>query len=151
MNIIDHIGYNGPSIAIIITVVNLLDQTKYLVSFILFYFVEYYLVGMMKNMIKEPRPSGYLEKKYDDGGDYEGISLYGMPSGHSSAVWYAATFLWLVKGSPYLLILQLAICFNTMYQRWAFRKHSVAQLFAGALVGGGVSWFAFIVTKQAVR
>jgi membrane-associated phospholipid phosphatase len=151
MNIIDYIGYNGPIIAILITIANLLDQTKYLVSFTLFYFVEYYVVGMMKTMLKEPRPTGYMEKKYSDGGEYEGIAFYGMPSGHSSAVWYAAVFLWLVKKSPYLLILQLAICFNTMYQRLAFRKHSVAQLFVGALVGGGIAWFAFIVTKQALK
>ena len=151
MNVVEYVGYNGPTITIIITIFNLLDQTKYLVSFILFYFVEYYVVGMMKTVLKEPRPDGYLEKQYDDGGDYEGVSFYGMPSGHSSAVWYSTVFLWLVKKTPYLLILQLAICFNTMYQRWVFRKHSVAQLFVGALVGGSIAWFTVIVTKQALK
>ena len=151
MNIVEYVGYNGPSITIIITLLNLLDQKKYLGTFAIFYFVEYYVVGMMKTMLKEPRPIGYLEKRYDDGGVYTGIALYGMPSGHSSAVWYSTVFLWLVKRSPYLLILDLALCVNTMYQRWAFRKHSVVQLFVGFLVGGSIAWFAFIVTKQALR
>jgi membrane-associated phospholipid phosphatase len=151
MNIVDHIGYHGPTITIIFTIVNLLDQKKYLVSFTAFYFVEYYVVGMMKMLLKEPRPTGYADKQYYDGGNYEGIALYGMPSGHSSAVWYAVTFLWLVKQSYYLLILQLALCINTMYQRWAFRKHTGAQLFVGALVGGSIGWIAVLITKQAVK
>jgi len=165
MNILDYIGYHGPTITIIINLVNLLDQKKYLASFTAFYLVEYYVVGMMKKLLKDPRPTGYLDKQYDDGGDYgssiltskhighctAGPECFGMPSGHSSAVWYATVFLWLVKKSPYLLILDLALCFNTMYQRWAFRKHTVAQLFVGALVGGSIAWIAVLVTKQAVK
>ena len=151
MNLIDHIGYNGGAVTAIINIVALTDQPKYLVSFVLFYYVEYFVVGMMKWNIKEPRPTGYSDKRYDDGGEYVGASLYGMPSGHSSAVWYSTVYLWLVKQSPYLLILQLALCFNTMYQRWAFRKHTVDQLLVGALAGGSIAWLAVTMTKRAVR
>ena len=120
--------------------------------------------------VKEPRPKGYADKQYEDDGVYQGISyraevedrsswsnsaevyhstiaLYGMPSGHSSAVWFSTIFLWLVKKSPYLLILELAICFNTMYQRWSFRKHSIEQI----AVGGSIALTAFALTKQAFR
>lgn len=151
MNLVDHLGYNGGAVTAIINIVALTDQLKYLVSFVLFYYVEYFVVGMMKRIIEEPRPTGYSDKKYDDGGEYVGMALYGMPSGHSSAVWYSTVYLWLVKRSPYLLILQLAICFNTMYQRWAFHKHSIEQLLVGALVGGSIAFVAVMVTKQAVR
>jgi membrane-associated phospholipid phosphatase len=151
MNLIEHIGYKGVTVIAIINIFALMNQCKYLVSFILFYYVQYFVVGMMKHIIKEPRPVGFLYKKYSDGGVYDGTSLYGMPSGHSSAVWYSTVYLWLVKRSPYLLILQLTICFNTMYQRWAFHKHSIEQLLAGALVGGSIAFIAVMVTKQAVR
>lgn len=151
MNPIDIVGYEGPNISLVITSVALLDQKKYLGSFILFYFVDYYLIGLLKNMIEEPRPKGYLDKKNDDGGKYEGIAFYGMPSGHSAIVWYSTVFLWLVKQSPYLLIIELVICFNTMYQRWSFKKHSIEQLAVGALLGGSVAWVAVLVTKYAVK
>ena len=151
MNPIDIVGYEGPNISLVITSVALLDQKKYLGSFILFYFVDYYLIGLLKNMIEEPRPKGYLDKKNDDGGKYEGIAFYGMPSGHSAIVWYSTVFLWLVKRSPYLLIIELVICFNTMYQRWSFKKHSIEQLAVGALLGGSVAWISVLVTKYAVK
>lgn len=150
MNIIETIGYEGPNISLAITSLALLDQKKYLVSFVLFYFVEYYLNGALKRIIKQPRPEGFLGM--NDTGVYDtATEKYGMPSGHSSAVWYSTVFLWLVKKSPNLLILELAICFNTMYQRWSFKKHSIEQLAVGMLLGGSVAWIAVFVTKKALK
>jgi membrane-associated phospholipid phosphatase len=152
MNLVEYTGYHGPHITSIINLVALYDQKKYWGAFILFYLVNYRIVGVMKNWIKEPRPTGYLDVKYRDGGDYtEGAMTYGMPSGHSAIIWYSTVYLWLVKQSPYLLIIELVLAANTMYQRWVFRKHTIGQLVAGALVGGGVAWIAVIVTKRAVR
>ena len=48
MNIIEKAGYYGPNITIIINIIALLDQPKYLGTFILFYCVEYFIIGMMK-------------------------------------------------------------------------------------------------------
>jgi len=149
MNPVEIIGYEGPNILLAITSLALLDQKKYLGSFILFYCFQYYIIGLLKNMIKEPRPKGYSDKKNEDGGNYEGIEFYGMPSGHSSDVWFCTIFLWLVKKSPYLLLIELVICFNTMYQRWSFKKHSIEQLAVGALLGGSVAWISVLITKQA--
>jgi membrane-associated phospholipid phosphatase len=151
MNIVETIGYQGPYISLLITSVALLDQKKYLGSFILFYFVDYYIIGLLKQIIKEPRPKGYLDKEYDDGGNYDGIASYGMPSGHSAIVWYSTVFLWIVKQSPYLLIIELVICFNTMYQRWSYKKHSVVQIAVGMLVGGSIAWIAVLVTKRVLQ
>ncbi len=151
MNFFDYIGYNGPIISIMITVVSLLDQKKYLVGFAVFYYVEYVVVGFLKQVIKQPRPNGYLDKQYDDTGDYTGIARYGWPSGHSSAVFYSTVFLWLVKKSPYLLIVELAICTLTLYQRWLFRKHSIEQLAAGAFVGGAIAFIAHATIKEGNR
>ena len=151
MNVVETIGYEGPNISLLITSLALLDQKKYLGSFILFYFVEYYVIGLLKNILKEPRPKGYLDKKYEDGGKYEGIAYYGMPSGHSAIVWYSTAFLWLVKQSPYLLIIELAICFNTMYQRWSFKKHSIEQLSVGMILGISFACFSVLVTKRVVK
>ena len=152
MNLVEYTGYHGPHISLLINTVALLDQKKYLASFVLFYLVDYRIVGSMKNWIKEPRPVGFLDNKYRDGGDYtEGAMTYGMPSGHSAIIWYSTVYLWLVKQSPTLLVIELALTANTMYQRWAFRKHTIAQLVVGALVGGGVAWIAVEVTKRTFQ
>jgi hypothetical protein len=73
MNPVEIIGYEGPNILLAITSLALLDHKKYLGSFILFYCFQYYIIGILKNMIKEPRPKGYSDKKNEDGGNYEGI------------------------------------------------------------------------------
>ena len=151
MNIIDQIGYYGPNINLSINLIALLDQPKYFGAFIVFYCFQYYIIGMMKEVLREPRPKGYADKKNEDYGKYEGIAFYGMPSGHSSNVWFCTIFLWLVKKSPYLLILELFVCFNTMFQRWSYKKHSIEQISIGTLVGASIAWFAFTLTKQAVK
>jgi membrane-associated phospholipid phosphatase len=149
MNLIETIGYEGPHVSFLLTSVALLNQKKYLMSFIVFYFIEYYTNGLLKGVFKQPRPSGFLD--ISDGGDYTVNEKYGMPSGHSTAVWYSFTYLWLVKPNHYLLLLELAVCFNTMYQRWLFKKHTVEQLVVGALVGGGIAWVGVFVTKRALK
>lgn len=150
MNTIEQIGYHGPRITVAITAFALFDQIKYLTMFIVFYLVEYYLNGVLKQMIRQPRPRGYLDDKNDDGGTYTGKEQYGMPSGHSMSVWYSTIFLWLVKKNPYLLLLELAIGLNTMYQRWAFKKHSVEQILVGSVLGGSLAWTAFALTKYGI-
>jgi membrane-associated phospholipid phosphatase len=149
MNLIDTIGYQGPNVSFVLTSVALLDQKKYLIPFVLFYFIEYYTNGVLKRVFKQPRPSGFLDK--NDGGNYTVTEQYGMPSGHSTAVWYSLTYLWLVKPTHYLLVPELAICFNTMYQRWLFKKHTVEQLVVGGLVGGATAWLGVFITKRALK
>ena len=79
MNLIENIGYEGPYISILITSLSLFDQPKYLASFIIFYFIKYYVVVMMKKIIKQGRPAGFLDKQYNDGGVYRNDAYYGMP------------------------------------------------------------------------
>jgi membrane-associated phospholipid phosphatase len=149
MNLVETVGYQGPIISLVLTSVALLDQKEYCVPFILFYFIEYYTNGVLKQVFKQLRPSGFLDK--NDGGNYTETEKYGMPSGHSSSVWYCFTYLWLVKPTHYLLIIDLAICLNTMYQRWAFKKHTIGQLAVGMLVGGSIAWLSVAVTRHVLK
>ena len=149
MNLVETVGYQGPNISLVLTSVALLDQKKYFVPFILFYLLIYYTNGVLKQVFKQPRPSGFLDK--NDGGNYTATEQYGMPSGHSSAVWYCFTYLWLIKPTNCLLLIDLAICLNTMYQRWAFKKHTIGQLAVGMLIGGGVAWLSVAVTRHVLK
>ena len=152
MNLIEQVGYDAPNLLMALNSILLLNQKPYLLGFVLFFGVDYQLVGMLKNSIREPRPPRFLEKQFDDGGYYSGgVSKYGMPSGHSAIVWYATIYTWLVKQSPYLTLFEIALCVNTMHQRWAFHKHTVEQLLAGAVLGGTVAFVAFTAVKQLVK
>jgi membrane-associated phospholipid phosphatase len=146
MNIIDKIGNRNPEILLLINSIVLLDQKKYLGIYLLFFIINYYLIGFIKNLIKEPRPIGFSDSKYYDGGDYS--KSYGMPSGHSGLVFYSTMFLWLVKKSTPLLIFELFMCAITIYQRYTYKKHTIEQLFAGALLGSTVAFIAYHTGKK---
>jgi membrane-associated phospholipid phosphatase len=140
INILEYLGFQGPILTLVITAVALLKRSTYLALFLVCYFVQYGIVVLLKQIIRQPRPSGYQDSRNHDTGYYQGLEQYGMPSGHSSGVWYCTVFLWLAKGSPYITMVELGICALTMYQRVAFHKHTTEQVLAGALVGSAVAW-----------
>ena len=76
ITIIDEIGYRNPELLLLFNSIVLLDQKKYLGVYLLFFLVDYYLIGFTKNLIKQPRPIGFSDSKYYDGGDY--TKSYGM-------------------------------------------------------------------------
>jgi len=149
MTIIDEIGYRNPELLLLFNSIILLDQKKYLAIYLLFFLVDYYLIGFTKNLIKQPRPIGFSDSKYYDGGDYS--KSYGMPSGHSGLVFYSTVYLWFVKKSIPLLIFELSMCAITLYQRYIFKKHTIQQLFAGALLGSTVAFFAYHTGKKIFK
>jgi membrane-associated phospholipid phosphatase len=141
-NIFDYIGFYAPRASIIIVALLLLNQIKFLVAFIVFYFVNHWVNQFLKDIIKQPRPSGsrpIIGEVYDR-------KSYGMPSYHSQKIWFAVVFLYLVKHNIHLLIAGIFFALITMYQRWKYRAHSIEQLFMGAALGSSI---AFIGVKIA--
>lgn len=141
--IIDFIGFNSPIILVTINTILLFKQQKYLLLYFVFYGIDYLLIGILKNIIQQPRPSEFLDKKYHDGDNYSSVNLYGMPSGHCGLSFYSVLFIWLVNKSTKVLILELTICLITIYQRLKYKKHTLEQLFAGALLGCFVALIAY--------
>jgi membrane-associated phospholipid phosphatase len=79
---------------------------------------------------------------------YDGSEKYGMPSGHAQSVFFSTTFLYLVKGSPSWLIIELFIVALSIYQRLKYRQHTLEQLFTGSAIGLLFAVFSFNITKQ---
>ena len=146
MNPIDTLAYNSAFITIFINTFALYDQKKYLAIFYFVHLALYQIVITLKNIIKQPRPTGYLS--INDGGEYINKERYGMPSGHSAFVFYSTTFLWLVKQNIPLLLVELFLCAITVYQRYEYKKHTIEQLVVGAVLGSAV---AFCSHQVAVR
>ena len=71
MELFDLIGFNGFAILFVINAFLLLDQKSYLIIFCLFYLINYYIILFGKIVFKSPRPKGYADKEYDDGGIYK--------------------------------------------------------------------------------
>ena len=102
-------------------------------------------MSTLKNIIQQHRPN-HGKKIMNE--NYEGVELYGMPSGHAQSVFFSLSFLYFVKGSPSWLIIELFISALTLYQRWKYRQHTSEQLFVGSIVGIGFAYFTYWITKH---
>jgi membrane-associated phospholipid phosphatase len=138
MDIIDFIGYNGPIITFIIGFVYLLKRPPYLIVYLVFTFINQFIIRLLKGLIREPRP--ILHNKIDE-------EKYGMPSGHAEHIFYFITFTYLVNESIIILLLELFISFLTLYQRWKSKNHTIKQLIVGSLLGCIIAYFSVILTR----
>ena len=135
--IFDNIGYYGPIILLVITIMLLIAKTKILIIYVLFFIANIYLNGVLKLLIREPRPSGNI--LFNDSENTEGGERYGMPSGHAQSVSYTATFLYLFTKSPDIFMGACFIGAITIYQRYKYKRHSTIQLLTGATIGALVA------------
>jgi membrane-associated phospholipid phosphatase len=153
INILDNIGHQGPVITFFITFLNLLNQKKYLLSFLICIFINHYLNTILKLIIREPRPGKKRDMSnllIDLVGKPEKLdgNNYGMPSYHAQSVFFSTSFLYLVQKNPIMLLLESVICCLTLYQRYKYKRHDMRQLVMGALVGTGFAYLCFTLTNQ---
>jgi membrane-associated phospholipid phosphatase len=144
-NIIDKIGFFGPVIIFLISIYNLWNQQKYLISYLVFSFCNTIVNKILKVIIQQKRPNDSI-KIMDE--SYEGIERYGMPSGHAQSSFFSIAFLYFVKGSPIWLIIELFIAALTVYQRWKYRQHTIEQLIIGSILGICFAYLSYYITKQ---
>jgi len=149
----DIIGNQGPIINLLITTFYLLQQKKYLLSFLVFVFINHYSNSILKMLFKIPRPntkvsnSPDLETRWKEFND----DKYGMPSYHAQMVFFPLIFLYLVNNRPFVLLLELTICFLTLHQRWKYKRHDIAQLVTGSIVGAAVAYVGYYLTNHYLR
>lgn len=140
--ICDRIGFYGPVILLAVIVLLLVFQRQWLllVVVILWQIFSYILNVVLKNTLAKPRPkpndltaslASYWTKHY----------YYGMPSGHAQAVFGQLTFIWLYFSKNWLNVklASLLVALLTAWQRINTHMHSVAQVLAGAFVGGALA------------
>jgi len=146
IEIIDNIGFQGPTITFIITACFLFNQKAFFISYLVFYSANVYLNKILKNIFRQPRPAGWkaINETDNDGGRVS----YGMPSGHAQWVTFSTTFLYLVKKDNTLLLLELFLSALTIYQRWKYRRHSLEQLAAGSFVGASAAYLCYELTNK---
>jgi len=136
MFILDYIGYNSAIILSIVGIYMLQNQKLYLIGFILGSILDVCLNKLLKHGFKQKRPNDpILFIGIETESTYLHSEQYGMPSGHAQTLFFALTFLYLVKKSTTLLILSLFLGGLTFYQRLKYKRHTIEQLCVGAVVG----------------
>jgi membrane-associated phospholipid phosphatase len=135
----DYVGYYGPIILLIATIMLMIARTKILILYIIFFIINVFLNGVLKLLIREPRPAGNI--LFNDSENTKASEQYGMPSGHAQSVAYTAMFLYLFT-KPSNQYLVMGACFIgaiTIYQRYKYKRHSISQLLVGTTVGALVA------------
>ncbi len=136
---IELIGFLGPLLVACMSIYGLWGSYKYLLTYVCFFPVNMIVNKWIKMWVRQPRPTG---GKSILGEVYSGADEYGMPSAHAQSVLYSTIFLYLAKGDIVWLLSGLGIAILTIYQRWSYRRHTIAQLLVGALCGCVVAYIA---------
>jgi len=121
--------------------VSWIDMVVFALVFVLSGWVNHIV---LKNYINDPRPAGSMAFLAN-----EHIKLHqnGMPSGHAQLTAYSLVFSYLYSGR--YLYESIALFAVTIFQRFMFKNHTAAQLFAGSVLGVAVAYFTVYVLKQS--
>ena len=139
--IIDYIGYNGPIILFITSVVLLLSKKMIFVMYLTGYILNMGLNYLIKHLIQEPRPSKELHYFESDGSESNmnlktlGAHEFGMPSGHAQNVGFSVAFVWMALHNMWITAAYTGLALNTMFQRVKYKNHTIMQVLVGGIVG----------------
>ena len=142
--IIDFIGFNGPVILFLASIIYLYVKNSYFTIYIIGFMFSGLINYILKGVFKQPRPIDdkhifNLEKMYRSVLTFEN---YGMPSGHTQSAFYTTTFTYLAVENNVLLVGSLFISLLTIYQRVESKQHFLFQTIVGAIIGS-ILGFAF--------
>ena len=146
VTIIDFIGFNGPLILSGIACVLMFKKTGFLLTYFLFLGFSLFLSKIIKNVVKEPRPTRPLPYFTNESYLYSNEEMFGMPSAHATLAAFSIAYFYLFLGkwTDPLFIISTIIYALTLYQRWKYRRHTIAQLIAGTVLGltvGAIGYF----------
>jgi len=142
--IIDFIGFHGPSILFLASIIYLYVKNSYFTIYIIGFMFSSLINYILKGVFKQPRPIDdkhlfNLEKMYRSVLTFEN---YGMPSGHTQSAFYTTIFTYLALENNVLLVGSVFISLLTIYQRLQSKQHFLSQTIVGAIIGG-ILGFAF--------
>ena len=108
-------------------------------------FMNYWLNGLLKRLIKQPRPKKMIKINRQDVVSSRG---YGMPSGHAQIAANNLVFIALLFRNEMVTVLATLQTLLTIYQRYSFRMHSASQLLAGTALGATSGYGLYKVYKH---
>jgi membrane-associated phospholipid phosphatase len=153
-SIFDKLGFYGPLIMVGLNIYVIGTRLFHVLLFITYIAITILLNKQLKLWIMQPRPPDHasildVQGEWGWGNlEYTGAEKYGMPSGHSMLMFFSLMYLWWNTQNVGYMIGGGFLTFLTLYQRWKYKKHTVSQLFVGAILGIILSGIAHIATKK---
>ena len=152
-HIIDFIGFNGPVILFVASIIYLYVKNSYFTIYVIGFMFSGLINYILKGLFKQPRPiddihSCHLEKMYRSVLTFEN---YGMPSGHTQSVFYTTTFTYLALENHVLLVSSVFISLLTIYQRVQSKQHFLSQTIVGAIIGGLLGFAFYKYAKNQLQ
>ena len=151
--IIDFIGFNGPKILFLASIIYLYVKNSYFTIYIIGFMFSSLINYILKGVFKQPRPIDdkhlfNLEKMYRSVLTFEN---YGMPSGHTQSVFYTTIFTYLALENNVLLVVGLFISLLTIYQRVQSKQHFLFQTIIGAIIGSLLGFAFYKYAKNQLQ
>jgi membrane-associated phospholipid phosphatase len=168
----DLLGFYGFFVIMLVVLAHIHSHVWELVCFVVGMGGSIVSNKWLKSVIRDPRPThpvplrlpswgwwggveGVEGVDVTDATWYQGSETYGYPSGHAQLALYALTFLGGVLWSHrlglgggwgwwwYVYVMCIFVACVTLYQRWKYRRHTVEQLWVGAVLGILWGWGAY--------
>ena len=152
-HIIDFIGFHGPGILFLASIIYLYVKNSYFTIYVIGFMFSGLINYILKGVFKQPRPIDdkhifNLEKMYRNVLTFEN---YGMPSGHTQSAFYTTTFTYLALENEVLLAGSLFISLLTIYQRVQSKQHFLSQTIVGAIIGGVLGFTFYKYAKNQLQ
>jgi membrane-associated phospholipid phosphatase len=153
-----YIGNNGPYILLIITIYLLWNKQNLLFYYLIGFFINVILNVVLKGFFKQPRPSDdpklfKISLKTGNESIFKDkipFNIYGMPSGHAQTTFYNTIFIWFALKNKNVFILYCLFSLFVIYQRIYFSYHTVIQVIAGSLIGGGFAYCVYLMAQKKI-
>ena len=156
---LNQFGTFGPLILFFLSIYLLWDHDNLFFYYIVGIFSDSILNLVLKGIIQQPRPSEDLKEfnlalthgkrfLFKDGIPHD---IFGMPSGHSQSSLFSTVYIYMCLKKTNILYVYLLISFITVTQRVYFNYHTVLQVIAGAIVGGGFGYFVYYLAKEKIK
>ena len=151
MKIIDEIGYYGPLLLGITTLILLRSRPTWLVSYIFGYTLNILSILILKLFFRHPRPNQDLSQFYaKENKGFVQYSAYGMPSGHAQSIIFSTVYIFFATKNLWLTLFYIIISCITVYHRLKYNSHNVLQICVGLLLGSFMSWITYFYVKRTI-
>ena len=145
--LINYIGYYGPIILLISTIILLFNTKIFLYTYFLGFVINSIFNFIIKGAIKQKRPLNDVKSKIIKESRL-GNEIYGMPSGHSQSVMFSTLFVFRALKNDLITFIYLIISGTTMWQRVYNYSHSLLQILIGGTLGSIFGYYAYKYAKK---
>ena len=148
--LLNYIGYYGPIILLISTIILLFNTKIFLYTYFLGFVINSIFNFIIKGVIKKKRPVNDVKSKIIKESRL-GNEIYGMPSGHSQSVMFSTLFVLLALKNDLITFIYLIISGTTMWQRVYNYSHSPLQILIGGTIGSLFGYYAYKYSKKVTK